>query len=59
VDVAREHGGVFSFVCRLESRDEAALTEQRAIGVRSELRSVKPGCGTASDFLTFGVEEED
>ena len=38
---AREHGGAFSFVCRVESRDEAALTEWRAMRVRSELRSVE------------------
>jgi hypothetical protein len=41
-----EHGRVkgehaFSFVCRLESRDEAALTEWRAVRVRSDLRSVE------------------
>jgi hypothetical protein len=41
VEVARDHGGAFSFVCRLESRDEAALAEQRGIRVRSEFRSVK------------------
>jgi hypothetical protein len=28
-------------MCRLESRDEAALAEQRGIRVRSEFRSVK------------------
>ena len=41
MDVAREHGGAFSFECWLANRDEAALTEWRAMGVRSELRSVE------------------
>jgi hypothetical protein len=54
VDVARDHGGVFSFVYRLESRVEAALMAQRAIRARSELKVGQAGYGTASDFLTFG-----
>jgi hypothetical protein len=53
VEVALDHGGAFTFMCRLESRDEAALAEpggadwrsrlaeQRGIRVRSEFRSVK------------------
>jgi hypothetical protein len=40
MDVARERGEFFSLVW-LANRNEAALTERRAMRVRSELRSVE------------------
>jgi hypothetical protein len=50
VDVAREHGRAFSFVCRLANRNEAALAERRAMRVRSEFRSVE------REFIGDGVD---
>jgi hypothetical protein len=42
VDVAGERGKFFLW-CWFANRDEAALTERRAMRVRSELRSVERG----------------
>ena len=50
MDVVREHGGAFSFVCWLANREEAALTSGERCGF-------DPSSGRSSEsFIGDGVD---